>query len=138
MNRPVSFSEIINLYITTHAGLGDGSILADDCWLGACSEITRCVNLLAGEGIYIEGRTEIPSYIREVISHSWRHYSGYPDYPVPDPEGIKSASMIFQNTQNLWTGEYGKLRRAYCTYVAEELRKVTAHDIFKHLYDSSL
>ena len=52
------------------------------------------------------------------IFESWDGFSGNTVCPVPDPAGELDAGTKYQNTSDMWTGEYGKLRMELCQYVA--------------------
>ncbi len=61
---------------------------------------------------------------------TWEHFSGSLTFPVPDPtspyarlgdNSQADACNVFMETDNLWEGEYGDLRRAFALHLAEWL-----------------
>ena len=136
VNNFLNISEIFNLYKVIFKGLGDGSMPPKYTTLGACPALARRISISCPEYEGVSGCYELRKYIREVIGPSWEFFSGLHYYPVPAPKGFKGlcANEAYCSLVYLWEGEYGDLRRAYCTYVAEELDKVTVEFVlnFNH------
>ena len=62
------------------------------------------------------------------LSRTWPKFSGHAYYPVPAPRGEhlgltrrEAAQEIYENTPNVWIGEYGDLRREFCRYMANAI-----------------
>ena len=66
------------------------------------------------------------------ITQKWPKYSGNPAYPVPDPECVYKAEHLRAEAAsrayaqgahkgNLYSGEYGSLRKLLAAYIAEGL-----------------
>lgn len=53
---------------------------------------------------------------------SWPEHSGNDSFPVSAP-CVPSPYDAYQETDNLWTGEYGAARRRLCGFLAQEIRK---------------
>lgn len=61
---------------------------------------------------------------------SWIPYSGCREYPVPDPYTVGAyAGNIFFEIENMWEGEYGKLRMWLLNHIIEQVRQ----EIYKGL-----
>lgn len=62
------------------------------------------------------------------LPRTWPKFSGRADYPVPAPRGEylgltrwEAAREIYENTPDVWVGEYGDLRREFCRYMANAI-----------------
>jgi len=53
-----------------------------------------------------------------VLSLYWLEFSGKIAYPVPHPTGARTG---FDNSDNLWIGEYGAARKRLCLWLAETI-----------------
>lgn len=66
------------------------------------------------------------------IAPKWKHYSGSTYYPVPDPKNMDKkwrAEDKYLHTckkGDMWTGEYGRLRRDLLDFCIETLEKERA------------
>lgn len=129
MTKLEGLSKLIGIYKSLLKGLGDGTKEVKYSRVGVCAELTVMVERLPEEGIYIKGYEELQHYIREVINPSWEFFSGDYAYPVPHPCHRYDAMSAFLTIEDLWASDYGDMRRLYCTYLAEELEKVTEEEI---------
>jgi len=89
-------------------GLANGTIEPIDTMLGLCS-------CLSEEGL------KIPE-MRQIMEN-WDSFSGSALYPVPDPAGELDACTKYQSTSDMWGGEYGKLRKELCQYLADHIKE---------------
>ena len=58
------------------------------------------------------------------IFKSWSKFSGEVSYPVPDPYNKRAIAAYerFHESSGMWEGEYGKLRKELCQYVADYIK----------------
>jgi hypothetical protein len=64
-----------------------------------------------------------PSYhLVGKYSKSWKYYSGNYSFPVPGPNG-ESGVDAFKSQWNLWTGEYGELRKELLDHLIHASRE---------------
>lgn len=54
---------------------------------------------------------------------SWKHFSGNPAFPIPDPCGKEEPSSQYCRAPDMWSpsSPYGALRRDLCRHVAKYL-----------------
>lgn len=52
----------------------------------------------------------IPCNLQDFLFEEWKHFSGSYGYPVPDPSKCNDPTYLYINTDNVYSGEYGKLR----------------------------
>lgn len=62
------------------------------------------------------------------LPHKWPKFSGCGCFPVPAPTGEypgltggEAAREMYENTLDVWAGEYGDLRREFCRYMANAI-----------------
>lgn len=78
------------------------------------NDLDRLIDLLAKgpqdktAGICYNAEVETENY-RNMVEE-WEHYSGSVDYPVPHPKREIDPFVMYEYTENLWEGEYGRLR----------------------------
>lgn len=90
-------------------GLASGTIEPWDVEQGLCYSLEQ-------EGLHIPKLGK--------IIETWDKYSGDDDYPVPDPaEAEADPYLKYHNTADIWTGEYGELRRELCQYIADYIKE---------------
>lgn len=79
-----------------------------------------CANIQLETGIYL---SDLPNYY--YIISGWKYFSGDSYYPVTCP-GIKLRGHILYHSHrnNLWSGEYGEMRRKFARYLAREYTKM--------------
>ena len=115
--------DIVKAYKKVYEGLADGRITPSLIVHGSCHTLKK----LCGE---LYHSFDLPTYISDVISPSWEFYSGESLYPVSVPEGF-CPEDAYEESANLWIGDYGQRRKDYCEYVASELGKLTEEEILK-------
>lgn len=81
-------------------------------WLHSSYGICACVGILTDEG---RALYELPHLFSD-----WDKFSGDMFHPVPDPHGL-SPLDAFVNSDNKWSGEYGKLRIDLLDFMIQEL-----------------
>jgi hypothetical protein len=65
--------------------------------------------------------------LRSGICEEWGHYSGFHEFPVPDPDvevqTEKSAASAYLRCVDYWDpdSEYGRLRRSLALYLSREV-----------------
>jgi hypothetical protein len=64
----------------------------------------------------------LPKQFKESV-YSWEHYSGNSTFPVPHPDFPDNPGKGFLNTDDLWIGEYGRLRRDLCRHFLKYLEE---------------
>lgn len=78
--------------------------------------------------------------VRNLLYREWPDYSDNSWYPIPMPEserwrydiyeddggGDCEAEWMYDNTENMWEGEYGALRMECLEYVIRRLEEATA------------
>ena len=108
-------------------GLADGSIQPFDTELGICNHI----DMLIDEEVIPEGSLTLFDEILSIDQYysSWDKFSGDVYYPVPSTDTrLTSADMYdsvyYSEDCNMWTGEYGNLRKDLCLHIAKELEKL--------------
>lgn len=73
-----------------------------------------CENIKRGAKAYSDGNAPLDaySYMLDRAFETWPHFSGTHAYPVPDPYGEEEycADEIYNNTEDMYEGEYGALR----------------------------
>lgn len=59
----------------------------------------------------------------------WHHFSGDDDFPVPDPHSASAiaAAAKFTTTEEMWVGEYGKLRLELLDWLINRVEQGEAH-----------
>ena len=84
-------------------------------------------------------RATAENLIREAF-RSWPKFSGYQEYPVPDPKALfnfSAARRIYYAYENLWEDSpYGNLRRELCLHVADwlEMNKSKVLPLFEEKF----
>lgn len=73
-----------------------------------------CHNFYLKFGVHLPWR----EYRR--MEKKWKHFSGRIFYPIPHKSGCYYAFTCL----SLWTGEYGKMRRAFARYLSREFKKL--------------
>lgn len=110
-------------------GLADGSIAPYDTNDGICTHMSDCE-----KEWYDDWRRIIGRFMGQCLAdssfakacESWEHFSGSLTYPVPCPEFPREetyAAWMYKETENLWEGEYGELRRDFARHLADYLEK---------------
>lgn len=56
-------------------------------------------------------------------TQTWPHFSDAPVYPIPDPDGQLSPHAKYHNTENMWIGAYGNLRKDLVQHLIKEMSK---------------
>lgn len=108
-------------------GLADGSIQPFEPEWGICNHI----GILIEDGTISEdfiNKFDNCIYIDQYYS-GWDKYSGDLYYPVPSTNELFSEEDMFHHTYdsedcNMWTGEYGDLRKDLCLHIAKQLEKL--------------
>jgi len=65
--------------------------------------------------------------LRSGICEEWGPYSGFHEFPVPDPDvevqTEKSAASVYLDCEDYWDpdSEYGRLRRSLALYLSREV-----------------
>lgn len=118
----------------------------DDNRLGLCALLSKELGpAVWGDELYYYRS-------RVLVWDFWQHYTGSPQYPVPDGGVIDwsdedldkqlgkrgtLARRAYEFTQNKYEGEYGKLRRDLAHYLYTRLKyRFTLHNgVFLHVSD---
>lgn len=83
-----------------------------------------CLNLFLCPPLRGPYRRETVNWIM-YLSQYWEKYSGTLAYPIPDPTlkgGAVGAAIVFGSLPK-WEGEYGKLRRELCLFLAQKVNE---------------
>jgi hypothetical protein len=106
-------------------GLADGSIDPFNNMYGICYQVDE----LFERGIIEEDISE-SYYLNELFLdqyfESWNGYSGEPAYPVPSTDEMYTTAgemfdSVVDNYGDMWTGDYGDLRKDLCRHIAKEI-----------------
>lgn len=84
-------------------------------------------------GVIVKGLTEIRTLddiveercLMHIIFKEWEHYSGVLAYPVKGVNG-EDSETAYENTNNMWVGEYGQLRIELLDHMIETLQNELA------------
>lgn len=68
----------------------------------------------------LKGIWQLGGRLVQLMSRRWCNYSGEINFPVPDPEEVRSAAGTYFELPP-WTGRYGELRRDLCLFLAREM-----------------
>jgi hypothetical protein len=88
-------------------------IAIKNSWVGTTDENDGiCLNIAK------YGHDDIHQYFT-----TWEHYSGEIEFPVPSTiEGV-SPEAIYMQSNSVWEGEYGELRKDLLDHIINELIK---------------
>ena len=74
------------------------------------------------------GLRVLPKDLVTAIFESWSHYTGHPDYPVPEHADsqydVAAACGVYRTTDDMYVGEYGALRLSLLAHLIAELEKL--------------
>lgn len=63
---------------------------------------------------------DLPNY--DNIVRKWQHFSGNLVFPIPHK--CEKPHLAYLRLSDLWTGEYGEMRRKFARYLAREYQKM--------------
>ena len=115
--------DLVEEYRKVYEGLSNGNIAPAFPQFGSCFVLSKLCRKF-------KSTFNLAKYISEEIAPTWASFSGNTLYPVPVQKGF-CPEEVFQESNNLWIGDYGRFRKLYCGYVAYKLGKLTEEDILK-------
>jgi hypothetical protein len=59
----------------------------------------------------------------QILFESWEHYSGKSEYPVPSTDQHGCARVTYNTAINLYSGEYGALRKSLANHIIIKLKE---------------
>ena len=89
-------------------GLANGSIKPENPYIGICNNFSHVFQNPFHKFIDVENYPE---------------YSGIGTYPIKSLNIKYDAREYYKKIDNLWRGKYGKSRRHFCAWCADEIEK---------------
>lgn len=71
-----------------------------------------------GDDLYGDAWSYFDTHVAEVIWPRWSKHSGDPAYPIP------GGGELYWDSDNLWVGEQGSLRRELLQFTIKQLTEV--------------
>lgn len=66
----------------------------------------------------------------ETYSKGWEHHTGEENFPVPCPDYPDDPGLGYLRCNNLWSGEYGRLRKDLCRHIADAIDKEIRYGMY--------
>lgn len=128
-----NIEEVIQLVIEELVALGNGKqIPREDRMFGLCNYMEGFIKPLVDSTLeknYVYDLESLVGYysgdsrLYEKFVGEWEFFSGNLCFPVPC-KGYRNPDDAYDDTEDLWVGEYGDTRRKLCLYLAERLEEL--------------